>query len=140
MAGEEILQASVFFGDGVTFFCRGREHFFQSEDFLLKSFDVHLLTFTMCPAASQLPWYQLSLFPANTVEQKEPVTLTCNDLPLGVCHSSSGQTRVKSTGSPPKVQIEHVRLEYSIAVERPHAMRVTRYCERDGKRTFVPVC
>jgi len=56
VAGEELLQASVFFRDCVTFFCRGGEHFLQSEDFLLQSFDVHLFAFTVSPAASQLPW------------------------------------------------------------------------------------
>lgn len=43
MAGEELFQPSVLFGDGIAFFGGGCEHFLQSEDFLLEGLDVHLL-------------------------------------------------------------------------------------------------
>jgi hypothetical protein len=49
MLGEELLQLTVLFGEGVFVSCDTAEVLLQSQDFLFKSFDVQLLSFSMCP-------------------------------------------------------------------------------------------
>lgn len=53
MASQQLFQAPVLLGNGITLFGRGREHFFQTENLLLERLDVHLLAFTVCPGVGQ---------------------------------------------------------------------------------------